>query len=95
MTFISVRELRGKSADVWKRLEDERELVVTSNGKPIAILSATSPDGLERSLRALRSARAIAAVESMQTTALEKGLDKLSDKEIEREIAAARRKRRV
>ena len=32
MKFISVRDLRGKSAEVWKDLPAEREVVVTSNG---------------------------------------------------------------
>ena len=30
MKFISVRDLRGKSAEVWKELPAEREVVVTS-----------------------------------------------------------------
>lgn len=41
MKFISVHELRGKSAQVWRDLAEERELVIIRNGKPIAIVSAT------------------------------------------------------
>ena len=41
MRFVSVRELRGQSAAVWKALAKEKDLIVTSNGKPIALLSAT------------------------------------------------------
>ena len=52
MQFVSVRELRGRSAAVWKALADEKELVVTSNGKPIALLTATSEESLEDSLNA-------------------------------------------
>jgi antitoxin (DNA-binding transcriptional repressor) of toxin-antitoxin stability system len=44
MKFLSVRDLRSKSADVWKGLAEERELVVTSNGRPIAILSVVTED---------------------------------------------------
>ena len=40
MKFLSVRDLRGKSAQIWKELPDEREMVITSNGRPIAILAA-------------------------------------------------------
>ena len=47
MRFVSVRELRGKSAAIWKELAEEKDLVVTSNGKPIALLSATSEELLE------------------------------------------------
>ncbi|MDP2682655.1 MAG: type II toxin-antitoxin system Phd/YefM family antitoxin [Deltaproteobacteria bacterium] len=38
MKFVSVRDLRGKSAQLWKTLSAEREMIVTSNGRPIAIL---------------------------------------------------------
>ena len=62
MRFVSVRELRGRSAAVWKTLADEKDLVVTSNGKPIAVLSATSEESVEESLRAVRRARAQAVV---------------------------------
>ena len=62
MQFISVRELRNRSAAVWKSLSEEKDLVVTSNGKPIALLSATSDETLEESLGAIRRARAQSAV---------------------------------
>ena len=54
MKFLSVRDLRSKSAEVWKGLSVEREMVVTSNGQPIAILSAVTGDTLEETLRAIR-----------------------------------------
>ena len=53
MRFISVRELRGKSALIWQELTEEKDMVVTSNGKPIAILSNTSEDTLEESIAAM------------------------------------------
>ena len=48
MRFVSVRELRGQSAAVWKALAEEKDLVVTSNGKPIALLSATPHPCVDR-----------------------------------------------
>ena len=93
MRFISVRELRGKSALIWQELTEENDMVVTSNGKPIAILSNTSEDTLEESLAAIRRARALVAVTAMQQGSLEAGTDRLSSKEIDNEIEVARRKR--
>lgn len=93
MRFVSVRELRGKSAAIWKTLAAEKDLVVTSNGKPIAVLSATSEDTLEESLVAVRRARALAAVTAMQQTSVKAGTDRLSKKEIEAEIAVVRKGR--
>ena len=93
MRFVSVRDLRGRPGQVWRELASRRELVVTSNGKPIAILSAVSEEGLEESLRAIRRARALAAVDSMQSGSLARGRDRITGKEVEAEIAAVRRGR--
>ena len=93
MRFVSVRELRGKSAAIWKELAEEKDLVVTSNGKPIALLSATSEELLEESLVALRRARALAAVTAMQQASLKAGTDRLSPTEIDAEIHAVRQAR--
>ena len=93
MRFISVRELRGRSAAVWKTLADEKDLVVTSNGKPIAVLSATSEEHVEESLRAVRRARAQAAVDAVQQASVKAGTHRMSLDEINREIDAARRTR--
>lgn len=90
MRFVSVRELRSRSAAVWTALSNERDLVVTSNGKPIALLSATSEDVLEESLAALRRARAQSAATAMQQASLKAGADRLSLEVINDEIAAAR-----
>lgn len=93
MKFISVRDLRGKSAEVWKNLPGEREMVVTSNGRPIAILAAVSESNLEESISAFRQARAVEAVVSLQRRSLEQGTDSIKAKEIEAEIQAVRKKR--
>ena len=93
MRFISVRDLRSRSAQIWKALSSERELVITSNGKPIAILSAVSEETLEEALKSIRAARAIAAVEKMQRHSVRNGKDRMTGEEIEAEIAAVRKKR--
>lgn len=90
MRFISVREVRRKLSEVWKELAKERELVITSNGKPIAIVSAVSEETLEISLRAIRRARAMAAVEAMQRGSANRGLE---SEDVEAEIAAGRSER--
>jgi antitoxin (DNA-binding transcriptional repressor) of toxin-antitoxin stability system len=93
MKFVSVRDLRGKSAQLWKELPEEREMVITSNGRPIAILSAISESNLEESLAALRQARAVKAVASLQRRSVEQGTDRISMGEINAEIKAVRKKR--
>jgi antitoxin (DNA-binding transcriptional repressor) of toxin-antitoxin stability system len=93
MQFVTVRELRSQSAAVWQRLAEKGEMIITSNGKPVAILSAVSPDNFEQSLTAFRRARAVAAVESMQRRSLQLGADRMPLKEIEAEINAVRKGR--
>lgn len=93
MRFVSVRELRGQSAAVWKALAVEKDLVVTSNGKPIALLSATSDETLEESLGAVRRARAQAAASAMQQASLKAGTDRLSLDDINTQIDDARARR--
>ena len=94
MHFMTVRDLRNKAAQVWRLLPDEKEIVLTLNGNPIAILSAVSGDTLEESLAMIRRARAMAAVNRLQTRSARSGSGRLGSTEIEREIATARRQRR-
>ena len=93
MDFVSVRQLRTESAAVWEALAAAKALVITSNGKPIAVLSATTGATLEASLAALRQARAQLAVAAMQRRAKETGAEKLTLEDINAEIEAARRQR--
>jgi antitoxin (DNA-binding transcriptional repressor) of toxin-antitoxin stability system len=93
MKFVSVRDLRGKSAEVWKSLPGEREMVITSNGRPVAILAAVNESNLEESLSAFRQARAVEAVASLQRRSVKEGTDGISLEEINAEIKAVRRKR--
>ena len=93
MKFISVRDLRSKSAQVWKQLPQEREMIITSNGRPIAIIAAIGDSDLEESLSAFRQMRAVEAVASLQRRSVERGNDKITMDEIDAEIKAVRRKR--
>ncbi|WHZ15416.1 MAG: hypothetical protein OJF52_002260 [Nitrospira sp.] len=94
MKFITVRDLRERSGQVWSKLAREREVILTSNGKPIAILSAITEDTLEESLAAVRQARSVSAVEQMQRQSVKVGADRLSPDEINAEIRTARKARR-
>lgn len=94
MKFVSVRDFRSKSGKVWGDLAREKDLLLTSNGKPIALVSAVSEEDVEESLAALRQVRAMTAVERMQSRSVEKGIDKTSLKEINAEISAVRKERK-
>jgi prevent-host-death family protein len=53
MKFLSTRELRNRPGHV-RDLARKDELVLTSNGKPIAILLGVEEDELEETAHALR-----------------------------------------
>ena len=93
MKSLIVRDLRGISAQIWENLPEEREMVITSNGRPIAILAAISESTLEESLTAFRQARAVEAVAALQRRSADQGTDKISMDEIDAEIKAVRNNR--
>lgn len=93
MKFVSVRELRNRTSQLWRDLERERDLIVTSHGKPVAILSATDERSLERALADIRRSRARAALAEIHRDAARRGLDRLSMEEIDAEIKATRLRR--
>lgn len=95
MEFVNVREFRANASKVWQQLKREKEIVITMNGKPIAVLSPTDSGGVETTVAAIRAARATAAVTALQMESLRHGRDKMTLREINREIAAARRARRA
>ena len=93
MRFISVRDLSTKPKEIWSKIKKE-EVVITSNGKPIALLSGVTEETLEKTIRTIRRSRALVAIEDMQKRSIELGLDKLTDSQIESEIHAVRKSRR-
>jgi antitoxin (DNA-binding transcriptional repressor) of toxin-antitoxin stability system len=95
MKFLSVRDLRSKSAQIWQDLPAERELVITNNGRPIAILAAINESNLEESLAAFRQARAVEAVATLQKRSADQGANTLTLDEINAEIKAVRQSRNL
>ncbi len=91
MKFVSSRELRINPGAVWKLLRQEKDLIVTSNGKPLGVLTVAEEGDLEDVLATLRRGRAQVAVARMRQAAVGRGLDKLSDGAIEGIIRKARR----
>ena len=91
MKFISVRDLRTSPAKIWKDLGYEKEIVITNNGRPIALLTPLSEETLEESVKAVRQARAIAAIKSIQASSIKEEKNRITEEEIEREIAETRK----
>jgi antitoxin (DNA-binding transcriptional repressor) of toxin-antitoxin stability system len=93
MEFVSIRDLRTRPADIWAKLRQQQDLILTANGKPIAILAGVDETQIEETLVALHRARAQAALSRLRKDVAARGLDRLSMDEIDAEIADARTER--
>ena len=93
MQFINVRELRMRSGEIWQQLKSEGYMVITSNGRPVALLSDVEESNYDDCLRAIKQARAVLAVNNMQESSVKSGRNRISQEEIETEIQAVRRNR--
>tara|TARA_B100000614_G_scaffold229146_1_gene221361 strand:+ start:179 stop:460 length:282 start_codon:yes stop_codon:yes gene_type:complete len=90
MKFVTVRDFRTSPAAIWKQLPEEGELVITNNGKPIALLTPVSDQNLEESLKSIRAARAASAVRTMQQLSARNGNAALTAEDIASEIESTR-----
>ncbi len=93
MRYVTVRDLRVRPGEVWKQLDQQGEIILTSHGRPMAIIAQVDEDDVEATLKALRRIRAESAVSRLRRAAAEQGLDRLSEDDIDVEIAQARRDR--
>ncbi len=94
MKFITVRDLRTTPAQVWKDLPGEQEIVITNNGKPIALLTPLSDADMEDTVTAVRRARAITALKKIRSTSLKKGLSEMTIGDINKEIQEHRKSKK-
>ncbi|GBR77106.1 prevent-host-death protein [Candidatus Termititenax persephonae] len=90
MKFITVRDFRTASARIWQTLPTEEEMIVTNNGKPIALLTPLSDATLENTVATVRRAKVLDAIKTLQQLSSRAGRDKMSLKEINRIISLTR-----
>ena len=91
MNFFTVRDLRSTPKMVWDTLEEKKEVVITNNGKPTALMIPIDDINFEDVLAAVRQAGAMRAVNRMRIAAVESGASRFSLDEINAEITAARK----
>ena len=94
MRFVSLRDFRTKTAAIRKALKEQHEIVLTANGRPIAVVTDVNEHNFEDTLEALRRSRAREALARVRADAKARGLDKLTMEQIDAIIAEARHERR-
>jgi prevent-host-death family protein len=93
MKYLSTRDLRNRPG-VVREIVQEGDVVLTANGKPVALIVPIEDGDIERTTQVLRRARAQLAVAGMRRSAEQNSSARLTDKEIDGEIRATRRARR-
>lgn len=94
MKFLSTRVLRNRPGYV-RELAREDDLVLTANGKPVAILVGVENEDFEETARAVRRAKAQLAVTRMRRRAAANGLRDMSLAAVNAEIRATRSRRKA
>lgn len=93
MKFLSTRDLRNRPGIV-RELAKKDDLVLTANGKPVAILLGVDEDELEETMQAIRQSKAQRALSRMRSKAVQRGLGKSLASVVESQIRAVRSKRK-
>jgi hypothetical protein len=94
MNYLAVKDLKSPRK-LRDRLERENELLLTNNGKPMALILHLAPtDDPEALLQASRDARSRIALSRIREAARRSGADHLDAPAIDRLIAKTRALRR-
>ena len=91
MEFVTVRDFRTNTANLWDRLERSGKMVVTNNGRPTALMLNIVGQDFEAVLDSINQAEFMRSVNSMRAIAA--AGDYMTEEEIEAEIQAARAER--
>lgn len=86
MKFVTVRDLRLAPTKIWELAKQEERIVLTANGRPVAILTGVDENSLEEKLDAIERAQALIALDRIHQDSVAKGTDRISEEEIQREI---------
>ena len=93
MIFYTVRDLRTHPREVWDKLADGHEVIITNNGKPSALMIEIDDENFEDVLAGLRQSKAMRAVNKLRLESVHNGKSKMSLEEINAEISEARKEK--
>lgn len=93
MKMVASREFSARPGAVWADLEVEGSVVVTRDGVPVGIITATSPATLLEDMREIAFAKARHAAAQIRQSAAANGTDRMSLEVIDAEIRASRKAR--
>ena len=95
MKLIGTKELAANPRKVLRQASRDGSVVITENGHPKGLLTPTSEETFLEDMQDQIRARSRRAVSQIRREAARRGLDRLTMRDIDREIAAARKARRM
>ena len=94
MKVVTIRELRTRPRQVRESLAQEREAILTANGRPVAVLLPVDAGTVDETVETVRRARALEALRAVRRESQACGTAQMSAEEIDALIARTRRARR-
>lgn len=93
MNFFTVRDLRTQPRQIWEKLSEVHELIITNNGKPSALMIEIDDENMDDVLASVRQSMAMRATNKLRLASMKSGNSKISEQEIEAEIKEVRKER--
>ena len=95
MNLIAIQDLK-QPRRLKERLRAENELLLTSDGRPVAVLvNVDSGEDPESILQSIRDSRSRLALSRIRETARRSGASRFTPEQIDREITAVRKMRKT
>jgi len=95
MNFVSFRELRTSTGKINDMLAGNGKIVVTSNGKPKAIMLQVSESDFEETLVIINQIKLARTINNIRSSARSNGASAMTLTEIDAEIQASRKEKRA
>ena len=86
MKYITINDFNASYIKIWQYFPNDNEMVITNQGKPIALLTPISDFDLEETVKTIRRVKAKQAVKQMQEISLMNNNSAMTEIEIQREI---------
>ncbi len=94
METLSLRVLRNEPGKFKEKLTRQKSLIITDRGEPIALTFNVAEASFEETYRIVSQVRAQLGLSEMRQSARQRGLDRLTQEEIDTRIKSIRAKRR-
>ena len=94
MNFYTVRDLRTHPREVWEKLSETHEVIITNNGKPSALMIEIDDESFEDVLASVRQSVAMRAVNKLRLASIRSGRTEMTSEDIDAEISKVRKEKR-